>query len=55
MTDKELVELMFRYAQLKDEYENFLNSELCKQVVNNGNNTPDMLTWVTTYRGSDDK
>ena len=50
MTDEELVELMCRYERLKDEYEDFLNSELCKRVVDSGSNTPDMLTWVTYFR-----
>ena len=50
MTDLELVELMYRYEQLKDEYEDFLQSDFCKELNKNGYNTPDLIEWVRTYK-----
>jgi hypothetical protein len=43
MSDLELVELMYRYEQLKTEYENFLQSDFCKELYKNGYNTPDLV------------
>lgn len=52
MTDLELVELMYRYKQLKDEYEDFLQSDFCKELNKAGYNTPDLVEWVRVYRES---
>ncbi len=49
MSDLELVELMYRYEQLKDEYEDFLQSDFCKELNKNGYNTPDLVEYVRTY------
>lgn len=49
MSDLELVELMYRYEQLKTEYENFLQSDFCKELNKNGYNTPDLVEYVRTY------
>ena len=50
MTDLELVELMYRYEQLKSEYEDFLQSDFRKELNKNGYNTPDLFEWVSTYK-----
>lgn len=50
MTDLELVELMYRYEQLKDKYEDFLLSDFRKELNRNGYNTPDLVEWVRTYK-----
>lgn len=50
ISDLELVKLMYRYEQLKDEYEDFLQSDFRKELNKNGYNTPDMVEWVRTYR-----
>lgn len=50
MSDLELVELMYRYEQLKDEYEDFLQSDYRKELNKNGYNTPDLFEWVRTYK-----
>lgn len=50
MTDIELVELMSRWEELQNEYANFLESDECKRIEDNGNWAPDILTWVTKYR-----
>lgn len=50
MTDAELVELMYRWEELKQEYETFLESDVCKQIKEGGGNEPSMLEWVTELR-----
>lgn len=50
MTDLELVELMYRYEQLKSEYQDFLQSNFCKKLNEDGYNTPDILDWVRTFK-----
>lgn len=53
MTDLELVELMMRYDELKEEYEQFLCSDICKRIEANGNNTPSLWRWVKKFKDYD--
>ena len=53
MTDLELVELMYRYEQLKEEYYCFLQSDFCKKLNEDGYNTPDILDWAKTFKKGD--
>ena len=50
MTDLELVELMMRYEELKEEYEQFLCSDVCKRIEASGNNTPSLWKWVQLFK-----